>query len=98
MRARATHEGEGGRALEAARPEDVGFSSGRPQRIDSTMRRLVNEGVIAGSVTLVARQGKTVHFAATGLMDVEAGRPMRCDAIFRIASMTKPITVTAALM
>jgi CubicO group peptidase (beta-lactamase class C family) len=76
----------------------VGFSSGRLQRIDSVMRRLVNEEAIAGAVTLVARQGKMVHFGATGLMDVEARRPMRRDAIFRIASMTKPITVTAALM
>jgi CubicO group peptidase (beta-lactamase class C family) len=62
------------------------------------MRRCVDEGKIAGAVTLVARQGKVAHFEATGLMDRESGRPMERDAIFRIASMTKPITCTAVMM
>jgi CubicO group peptidase (beta-lactamase class C family) len=84
--------------VETVRPEDVGFSSARLQRIDNAMRRFVDGGTIAGAVTLVARKGKAVHFEATGLADLEAGRPMERDAIFRIASMTKPITVTAALM
>jgi CubicO group peptidase (beta-lactamase class C family) len=84
--------------IDTVRPEDVGFSSVRLQRIDATMRRLVNEEKIAGGVTLVARQGKVAHFEATGLMDIEARRPMERDAIFRIASMTKPITVTAVMM
>ena len=84
--------------MEAVRPEDVGFSSARLQRIGNAMRRFVDEGTIAGAVTLVARQGKAVHFEATGLMDLEARRPMERDAIFRIASMTKPITAAAVLM
>ena len=62
------------------------------------MRRFVDEGTIAGAVTLVARRSKAVHFEASGLMDVEARRPMERDDIFRIASMTKPVTVTAVLM
>jgi CubicO group peptidase (beta-lactamase class C family) len=84
--------------MEAVRPEDVGFSSARLQRIDHAMRRFVDEGKIAGTVTLLARQGKVAHFGATGLMDLEARRPMDREAIFRIASMTKPITATSVLM
>jgi CubicO group peptidase (beta-lactamase class C family) len=84
--------------MDLVAPEDVGFSSTRLGRIGGTMRRFVDEGMLTGAVTLVARQGKLAHFEATGLLDVEAGRPMELDAIFRIASMTKPITVTAALM
>jgi CubicO group peptidase (beta-lactamase class C family) len=84
--------------IEAVSPEDVGFSSARLRRVDDVMRSLVNGGKIAGALTLVARQGKVAHFEATGLMDVEARRPMERDAIFRIASMTKPITVTAVMM
>jgi CubicO group peptidase (beta-lactamase class C family) len=84
--------------MEAVTPEDIGFSSMRLRRIGDTMRRFVDERKIAGAVTLVARQGKVAHFEAAGLMDLEARRPMERDAIFRIASMTKPITVTAALM
>ena len=84
--------------IEAVRPEDVGFSSARLQRIDDSMRRLVNEEKIPGAVTLLARRGKIAHFEAIGLMDVEARRPMERGAIFRVASMTKPITVTAVMM
>jgi CubicO group peptidase (beta-lactamase class C family) len=84
--------------MEAVRPEDVGVSSARLHRIDDAMRRFVDKGTIAGAVTLLARRGKRVHFAATGLMDLEARRPMERDTIFRIASMTKPITATATLM
>ena len=84
--------------MEAVRPEDVGFSSARLQRIDDAMRRFVDEGKIAGVVTLVARQGKVAHFGATGLMDLEARRPMEREAIFRIASMAKPITATSVLI
>jgi CubicO group peptidase (beta-lactamase class C family) len=84
--------------MDSVAPEDVGFSSTRLRRIGDTMRRFVGDGKLAGAVTLVARQGRLANFEATGQMDAEAGRPMELDAIFRIASMTKPITVTAALM
>jgi CubicO group peptidase (beta-lactamase class C family) len=59
------------------------------------MARFVDQRKVAGAVTLVARHGAVAHFAATGLMDVEAGTPMRRDTIFRIFSMTKPVTVVA---
>jgi CubicO group peptidase (beta-lactamase class C family) len=84
--------------MDSVRPEDVGFSSARLQRIDDTLQRFVNAGKIAGAVSLIARHGKVAHFAATGLLDREARRAMERDAIFRIASMTKLITVTATLM
>jgi CubicO group peptidase (beta-lactamase class C family) len=87
-----------GKMMEPVAPEDVGFSSARLKRIGDAMRRFVDEGTIAGAVTLVARQGKVAHFEATGLMDREARRPMERDTIFRLASMTKPITVVAALL
>jgi CubicO group peptidase (beta-lactamase class C family) len=84
--------------MEVVTPEDVGFSPVRLRRIGEGMRRYVDEGKIAGAVTLVARHGKVAHVEATGLMDREARRPMERDAIFRIASMTKPITCTAVMM
>lgn len=83
---------------EAVRPEDAGFSSARMQRLDDAMRRLVDEGKLAGVVTLVARHGKIAHFGATGTMDVTTRRPIQRDTIFRIASITKPITCTAVMM
>lgn len=84
--------------MERVKPEEVGFSSARLQRINDAIRRFVDGGKIAGAVTLVARQGKVAHFEAAGQMDLEARRPMERDAIFRIASMTKPLTATAVLM
>ena len=84
--------------METITPEDVGFSSARLRRIGDAMRRLVEDGTLAGAVTLVVRRGRVAHFEATGLMDLEARRPMERDAIFRLASMTKPVTVTAVMM
>jgi CubicO group peptidase (beta-lactamase class C family) len=82
----------------ASRPEDVGFSSERLQRIDQMVRRYVDAKEITGAVTIVARKGRIAHFEAEGLMDVENKTPMRKDAIFRMASMSKPVTGVAILM
>jgi CubicO group peptidase (beta-lactamase class C family) len=79
-------------------PESLGFSSQRLARINTAMQRYVDEKKLAGILTLVARRGKVVHFEKFGMADVEAGRPMQLDTLFRIYSMTKPITTTAALM
>jgi len=79
-------------------PEDVGLSSERLSRIDSLMQDYIDDGKLAGVVTVVARRGKVAHIRTQGLMDVERGRPMATDAIFRIASMTKPITSVAVMM
>jgi CubicO group peptidase (beta-lactamase class C family) len=66
--------------------------------IATAIGAIVNTGGLAGAATLVWRDGKVVQTAGVGLRDIEAGLPMERDTIFRIASMTKPITSTAALM
>jgi CubicO group peptidase (beta-lactamase class C family) len=78
-------------------PEQVGLSSQRLDRIGDAIKTSINDGRIAGAVSLVARHGKIVYFKAFGMADREAGKPMRIDNIFRICSMSKPIT-TAAVM
>jgi len=80
------------------KPEDAGMSSPRLQRIHEAIQRHIDAGEISGAVTLVARRGHMVHFEAHGLMDIESKRPMQTDAIFRIASMSKPITGVAVMM
>ena len=80
------------------RAEDVGFSTERLQRITQMVQRYIEAKEITGAVTIVARHGKVAHFDAQGLMDLEAKTPMRRDAIFRMASMSKPVTGVAILM
>jgi CubicO group peptidase (beta-lactamase class C family) len=82
----------------ANRPEDVGFSSERLARITKLFQGDIDKGAIPGVTLLVAREGKTVYFEALGYQDREKSIPMKPDAIFRIASMTKPITSVAVLM
>lgn len=84
--------------IPTASPEAVGMSSERLLRINQKMQQHIDSGKIQGAVTAVARRGKLVHFETHGLMDVEAGRPMEKDAIFRMASSTKPILGVAAMM
>ena len=84
--------------IPAASPEDVGMSSERLLKIDAVMKRHIDAGGIQGAVTVVARRGKVVHFEAYGLMDVERARPMEKDAIFRMASSSKPVLGVAAMM
>jgi len=81
-----------------AKPEDVGLSSERLARITEMMKRHIAAGEISGGVTLVARHGKIVHFEATGVTDVDSKTPMAKDSVFRIASMTKPVTGVAIMM
>ena len=82
----------------ATRPEDVGLSGERLQRINQMVQRYIDAREITGAVTIVTRRGKVAHFEAQGLMDLEARTPMRKDAIFRLASMSKPVTGVAILM
>ena len=82
----------------AGHPEDVGLSSERLGRIHEAIQRHIEAGDITGAVTLVARRGRIAHFEAHGLMDLDAETPMRNDAVFRLMSMTKPVTATAVLM
>ena len=84
--------------LPMVEPEAVGLSTERLSRIDRVMETHIAEQKIAGGVTLLARHGKIAHLRTYGMMDVEAGKPMTPDTIFRIASMTKPITSVAVMM
>jgi len=84
--------------LSAARPESVGMSSQRLARLTAEMKALSDNGQLSGVVTMVAKDGKVVHFEASGKRDVASGAPMKKDTIFRIYSMTKPITGVAMMM
>jgi CubicO group peptidase (beta-lactamase class C family) len=85
-------------SIPTAKPEDVGLSSERLQRVHQMIQRHIDAGDISGAVTLVARKGRVAHLEAHGLMDIESKKPMPKDAIFRIASMSKVVTGTAIMM
>ncbi len=84
--------------LPRAEPASLGLDPQRVDRIRAAFQREVDEHRIPGAVVLVAREGKVVYEGALGFRDREAGAPMRADDVFRIASMTKPVTIVAALM
>jgi CubicO group peptidase (beta-lactamase class C family) len=84
--------------LPAAKPESVGLSSERLERITAKVQQTIDDKRIAGAVTLVARHGKVAYFKSQGSLDREANKAMRNDAIFRICSMSKPITSAAVMM
>jgi CubicO group peptidase (beta-lactamase class C family) len=81
------------------KPETVGMSSARLARLDAVMqRRYVDSGYLPGLLTQIYRKGHRVHTGVAGRMDIERDKPMREDAIFRIYSMSKPITAVALMM
>src|ERR1051326_377198 len=82
----------------AARPEDVGFSSARLDRTRNVLKGDVEAKRLPGAVLLIARNGKIAFYEATGFQNRAAQTPMRKDAIFRVASMTKPIVSVAAMI
>ncbi len=82
----------------SGKPEDVGMSSERLQRVNDVIKSYIDSQQISGAVTMIARKGRIAHYEAQGLMDIEAKTPMRKDAIFRMASMSKPVTGVAILM
>jgi CubicO group peptidase (beta-lactamase class C family) len=84
--------------LPTAKPESVGMSSERLKRIHEVMQRHIDAGDITGAVTAVARRGKVVYFEAHGFADPVAKQPMPKDALFRMASSSKPVTGVAILM
>jgi CubicO group peptidase (beta-lactamase class C family) len=84
--------------LPNAKPEEVGFSSDRLGRVTEMLRTNIAAGEIPGAVLLIARHGKIAYFESLGLLDPQAKTPMRSDAVFRIYSMSKPITSVAAMM
>jgi CubicO group peptidase (beta-lactamase class C family) len=79
-------------------PQEVGMSAERLERIKPAMQKYVDQKKIAGISTMLARNGKVVHFEQVGQMDIEQNKPMTKDAIFRIYSMTKPIVCTALMI
>ena len=81
-----------------ATPEDVGVSTKRLKRIRTLLQGYVNSGQLPGFLTVVARRGKIVHFETIGMQDVENSKPVEPDTIFRIYSMSKPITSVAVMM
>jgi CubicO group peptidase (beta-lactamase class C family) len=83
--------------LPAVSPDRVGLAPASIAEIDSAMNSYIKDGKLAGIVLLVAREGKLAHAGVYGRMDIEANQPMRRDAIFRIYSMTKPITGVALM-
>ncbi len=83
--------------IELTRPETVGLSADRLGRIAARFNRYVDEGKLPGYLALIARRGKAAYLHRYGLRDVEAGLPVEEDTIFRIYSMSKPITSVALL-
>ncbi len=87
-----------GPALQTVAPEAVGMDSDRLDRVTEAMQGYVDDGLLAGVVTMAARDNKVVHFESVGYRDLESQAPMSNDAIFRIYSMTKPITGVALMI
>lgn len=85
-------------SLPTASPEAVGMSSERLNRLSSTLSQYVQDGKMAGSVALIARRGKIVYHKAFGDSDMEAGKKMTPDDMFRIASQTKAIVSVAVMI
>jgi len=85
-------------ALPMAKPEQVGLSSDRLNRLTATLKTDVEKNIIPGAILLVARHGKVALFEAVGVRNPETRAPMTKDSIFRIYSMSKPITSVSAMM
>ena len=84
--------------LNSGAPEEVGLSAEGLARVDAALAAEVAEGKLAGVVTLVARHGKVVHRSVMGLKDIASKEPLAHDTIFRIYSMTKPVTAAAMMI
>jgi CubicO group peptidase (beta-lactamase class C family) len=78
-------------------PKNVGMNAQKLTEIPARMKEFVAAGTISGVVTIVARHGKVVEFDAVGLRDIESNAPMQKDSLFRIASLTKPVTCAAIM-
>jgi CubicO group peptidase (beta-lactamase class C family) len=86
------------REIPTVAAEKEGFSVERLQRLNAKMHSYVDSGGTAGVITLIARRGRIVHFDVYGKADIEDNKPLRPDSLFRMYSMTKPITSVALLM
>lgn len=88
----------GADTLKIVKPESVGMSSVALKRIDQFTRNNIESGKHVGFVSMIARHGKIVHFEASGRMGLDNDAPIKKDTLFRIYSMTKPVTTVAAMM
>src|SRR3954454_18245050 len=79
-------------------PGEVGLDEQRLQRIDTHFRGYVDDGRLPGWQVMVSRRGRVAHLSSYGLADKELGRPVENDTIWRIYSMSKPVTSVAAMM
>ncbi len=84
--------------MTTASPESVGFSSQRLTRVNDFAQSYIDEGKLAGAITMLARRNETFHFQPYGVLDLESGAPVQRDTLFRIYSMSKPITSAAVMM
>ena len=92
-------QGAGAQAGKPGASDEVqGLSRARLARIAPAMKEQVDKNIFPGAVTIVARHGQVVHYEAHGYMDAGKSMPMKKDALFRLASMTKPIVTAAAMM
>ncbi len=81
-----------------ADPAEVGLDAGRLRRLDDALGRYVDDGLLPGWTVAVTRRGRVAHLSHYGLADIDAARPVGDDTIWRIYSMTKPITSVAAML
>lgn len=84
--------------MQTTQPENAGLSTPRLEHLNRVMQQYVDQQIFAGIVTLVARKGQVTHLGAFGWQEKETNRPMTIETIFRIYSMTKPITSVAVMM
>lgn len=87
-----------GADLDKAAPESVGLSAARLARVDAALKPYIDNKQLAGAVVAIARKNKTVYMKSFGAADIDSNKAMTNDAIFRIASMTKPVTSVAVMM
>ncbi len=85
-------------SLPTAKPEEVGMSTERLQRIQQMLQRRIAAGEMAGASAVVLRKGKVVYQTYQGVMDLESKKPVTAETMFRVASMTKPVTSAAIMM
>src|ERR1017187_7733211 len=97
-RAQAQQANQKAPHLAGTKPEALGFSSERLERLHAAMQREVDQKRLAGIVTILARHGKGVEEKTYGKKDIASGAPMTRDTIFRIFSMTKPVTGVAMMI
>jgi CubicO group peptidase (beta-lactamase class C family) len=84
--------------LPTAKPDKVGLSPQRLARIDALMERYVDQGRLPGALGMITRRGKVAYLQTWGMRDREAAKPMTPDTIFRVYSMTKPVTSVAVMI